>query len=57
MGNKKFDSVELKRKGASHVYEKVSKMTRTEELSFWKKGNQELRKIIDSLKPEERKAS
>lgn len=33
---KKFDCVEMKRKGAAEVYSLVKNMTRAEELAFWR---------------------
>jgi len=40
---KKFDCVEMKRKGAEKLHKVISGMTLEEELSFWKQGTDELR--------------
>lgn len=49
METKKFDCVEMKRKGSEAVYKKVANLTKTEQLKFWRDGNEELRKIIKGL--------
>ena len=46
---KKFDCVEMKRKGAERVMERTKGMTREEELAYWKKGTEELRKLQQQL--------
>ena len=35
MKTKKFDCVEMKRRAAEKIYEKIITMTREEELRFW----------------------
>ena len=40
---KKFDCVEMKRKGAEKLLMVISGMTLDEELSFWKQGTDELK--------------
>ena len=49
METKKFDCVEMKRKGAEFIYKKVENLTRAEQLKFWHTGDEELRKIINTL--------
>jgi hypothetical protein len=39
---KKFDCVEMKRKGAEKVRRATRGMTREEELAFWERGTAEL---------------
>lgn len=50
MKTKKFDCVEMKRKGAESVYEKIVGLTRAEQLKFWHSGDGELRKMISAVK-------
>ena len=45
MTNKKFDCVEMKRKGADAVQSTISKLSREEELRFWQKGTAELENL------------
>ena len=47
---KTFDCVEMKRKGAERVMERTKGMTREEELAYWKKGTEELRKLQKQLR-------
>jgi len=49
MKTKTFDCVEMKRKGAERVMERTKGMTREEELAYWKKGTEELRKLQKEL--------
>lgn len=43
MKNKKFDCVEMKRKGAKKVMEKTAKMSKGEELAFWQERSKALK--------------
>jgi hypothetical protein len=39
MKNKSFDCVEMKRKGAEAVYQKIASMTREQQLKYWRTGS------------------
>lgn len=39
---KSFDCVEMKRRGAEKIREKLQGMTREEELAYWARGTEEL---------------
>lgn len=57
MRNKKFDCVEMKRKGAKKVFEKTSKMTKEEELRFWQERSQVLKQQQkEETKPQQNQA-
>jgi hypothetical protein len=43
MKNKSFDCVEMKRKGAEAVYQKVASLSTEEQLEYWRKGSTSLR--------------
>ena len=43
MKNKSFDCVEMKRKGAEAIYQKVSSLSREQQLEYWRKGSASLR--------------
>ncbi|OGW12469.1 MAG: hypothetical protein A2W77_07125 [Nitrospinae bacterium RIFCSPLOWO2_12_39_16] len=49
MESKKFDCVEMKRKGAEFIYKKVAGLSKADQLKFWRAGDEELRKIIGTL--------
>ena len=44
MKNKLFDCVEMKRKGAEAVYQKVASLSIEQQLEYWRKGSASLRK-------------
>ena len=44
MKTKKFDCVEMKRRGAAKVQETIAGMTPEQELEFWRKQTEELRR-------------
>ena len=44
MKNKSFDCVEMKRKGAEVIYQKVASLSIEQQLEYWRKGNDSLRK-------------
>jgi hypothetical protein len=46
---KKFDCVEMKRRGAEAVYEKIKGMTLEEELAYWQAGTEKLRQKQKTL--------
>ncbi len=50
MKKKKFDCVAMKRRGAEIVYEQIKDMTIDEELEYWRKGTDELRKKQEELR-------
>jgi len=39
---KKFDCVEMKRRGAARVRRETEGMTKAQQLAYWKKGTEEL---------------
>jgi hypothetical protein len=46
---KKFDCVEMKRRGAAIVYEKIKDMTIEEQLAYWKAGTEKLQQRQKNL--------
>lgn len=53
---KKFDCVQMKQLGAKKVQEKISGMTREEEIMFWKKRSQHLRQYQEVVKEKHNKS-
>ncbi len=47
---KTFDCVEMKRQGAARVYEEIKDMTLEEELEYWRRATEVLRKQIEVAK-------
>ena len=45
MKNKKFDCIESKHKAAEILQNKLSKMTREQQLEYWQQRTEELRKL------------
>jgi hypothetical protein len=45
MKTKNFDCVEMKRSVAKHIFEQTKRMSREEELAFWKEKEDELRRL------------
>ena len=45
MKNKKFDCVEMMHRGAEHVRKQVHGMTLEEEVAYWRKRTNDLRKL------------
>jgi len=43
MSDKSFDCVEMKRRGAKQVLERIEGMTIEQELEYWRKGTERLR--------------
>lgn len=50
MKTKTFDCVEMKRRGALRIYEETKGMTVQEELAYWKKRTDALRRRVDAAK-------
>lgn len=48
MKNKSFDCVEMKRKGAEAVYQKVAALSMEQQLEYWRKGGASLRQQMQS---------
>lgn len=48
--NKEFDCVEMKRRGAEKLQKKLAGLTVEDELKFWKKRTNELRKEQQTLR-------
>lgn len=55
MIKKKIDCVEMKHKGAESIAEKISGLSQTDELDFWKRSNQELIKMKNAIESKTRK--
>ena len=49
MKNKSFDCVEMKRKGAEVIYQKVASLSVEQQLEYWRKGSDSLRKQMKSV--------
>jgi hypothetical protein len=49
MKTKTFDRVEMKRRGAAKVREKLRGMTEEEQIAFWRKATLDLRKLKERL--------
>ena len=47
---KRFDCVEMKRRGAEKIMQEIQGMTREEELQYWRRGTEELRRLQRSTK-------
>jgi len=47
---KEFDCVEMKRHSAELIFKKISKMTRAQELKYWKEKELELDRLINTSK-------
>ena len=43
MKNKSFDCVEMKRKGAEAVYQKVASLSKEQQLEYWRQGSVSLK--------------
>ena len=48
MKNKSFDCVEMKRKGAEAVYQKVASLSIEQQLEYWRKGSASLRQQMQA---------
>lgn len=55
MKNKSFDCVEMKRKGAEVIYPKVASLSMEQQLEYWRKGSDALRKQMKPANQTERK--
>ena len=54
MKNKSFDCVEMKRKGAEAVYQKVAALSIEQQLEYWRKGSASLRQQMKPAKEVDR---
>ncbi|NER39868.1 MAG: hypothetical protein F6J93_39035 [Oscillatoria sp. SIO1A7] len=50
MKAKRFDCIEMKRRGAERIYEKIKDMTPEEELAYWSKSSQEFQQQLLEIK-------
>jgi hypothetical protein len=48
MKNKSFDCIEMKRKGAEAVYQKVASLSIEQQLEYWRKGSALLRQRMQT---------
>ena len=55
MKNKSFDCIEMKRKGAEAVYQKVASLSIEQQLEYWRKGSallrQQMRTKVNNSEP------
>jgi hypothetical protein len=49
MKNKSFDCVEMKRKGAEVVYQKIASLSLEQQLEYWRKGSASLRQQMQPI--------
>lgn len=54
---KTFDCVEMKRKAQNEIWDEIKNMTREEQLRYWQKQGELLRKEIESAKAKKAKTS
>jgi hypothetical protein len=50
MKTKTFDCVEMKRRGAALIYEKIKDMTIDEQVAYWKERDAAMKKRLGALK-------
>ncbi len=50
MKTKTFDCVEMKRRGAEYVYSIIKDMTPQEEVEYWRKCTEEMRREQENLR-------
>lgn len=55
MKNKSFDCVEMKRKGAEVIYQKVASLSIEQQLEYWRKGSESLRKQMKPVNQVDRR--
>lgn len=51
---KKFDCVEMKRRGADRIYEETKDMTLAEELAYWQEATEKLRQRQQMLRSQKK---
>jgi hypothetical protein len=56
MKTKKFDAVEMKRRGQEALLARLEKMTPQEQLEFWRQQNEELREWQKQLRSQRQEA-
>jgi len=49
MRTKTFDCVEMKRRGAEKVMKNLKGKSKEQQLDYWRKGTEELRRLQDKL--------
>jgi hypothetical protein len=52
---KKFDCVHMKRQGAERVMKQLEGKSLQEQLEYWQKGTEDLKRLQQSLRKEKRK--
>lgn len=50
MKAKRFDCIEMKRRGAERIYDKIKDMTPEEELAYWSKSSEEFQQQLLEIK-------
>jgi len=53
---RKFDCLEMKRKGAERIYSELKDKTVEEQIEYWRKGTEELKKRIEERKRKKKSA-
>ncbi len=54
MTSKTFDCGEMKRQGSKRVYDAIKGMSREEEIAYWRKRTEEMRReVADKRQPED----
>jgi hypothetical protein len=54
MKNKSFDCVEMKRKGAEAIYQKIAALSIEQQIEYWRKGSASLRQQMKPKKKVDR---
>lgn len=52
--SKKFDCVEMKRRGTERIYEQTKDMTLAEELTYWQEATEKLRQRQQMLRSQKK---
>jgi len=54
MKTKTFDCVEMKRRGAERIYEELKDLTPEEQLSYWRRKDEEFRQYVAAVRAQRR---
>ena len=49
MKNKSFDCIEMKRKGAEKIYQKIGALSFEQQLEYWRKGSASLKQLMNQM--------
>lgn len=50
MKTKRFDCVDMKHKGAERVYQAISGLSKEQQLDYWKRGSEDLRRALQKVR-------